>query len=667
MTERARRVLGLDILPGSSPQGAELLFALALVEDGRVVLKAERVSLEEALRLAAEKEVDVIAVDNVYELARDARELASILSRMPGKIPRLVEVTRIGDSNVSIEALCALSGLCEGKPGPLETAEAVALLAYNGVGSEALLFEEETKIVVGRGRVPGQGGMSRERFKRNLELLVKRKVLEIKDQLDKAGLDYDLFLRHGGRGLVGATFIVYAPRERLNGLVKQESGHDLFVEISPVRRDSLAYRPLVRAEQRALRGERYLIVGVDPGMSTGVAVLDFQGDLVSVFSRRLLGRSQLMRLLLQLGRPVVVAVDVNPPPVYARKLAAQTGALLFVPERSMSVEEKRRITSGYPVEDTHQRDALAAALKAFNEYKAKFEEVEKEAARYNLPVSLEYAKYLVLRGRPVSTAVREAVKEYLRLTPREEYALSEVTQESASEQLKFYRRLVERLLSENRALQAELRELSGRAAELEMTVKKLLNIRRDFSKRDLDYLKMSRVVDELRGEVSSLKAQLEAAKFNVDSLARVLVDAALGRTALALKISYVMEEYRDRLGELRGKLARHVLFLDKSYPSDVLRRVLLELKEPSCPLVIITRSEGEAATLEEALPVGACAVPLEKLGGFVETEHLIAVDAERLARALRELSSDEEKIKSLLEEYRRERMMALEGSRVRRS
>ncbi|QOJ79702.1 DUF460 domain-containing protein [Infirmifilum lucidum] len=652
-------MLGLDILPGSSPQAGEPSFAAVLVDGERVVLRVESATLSEVLALVCEKNVEAIAVDNVYELARDLRGLAEVLKRVPGKIPKLIEVTRLGDRVVSVEALCALTGMCHGKLDPLRTAEILALLASKGLGSEVLVFEEETRIHVGRGRVPGQGGMSRERFKRNIEQLVKRKVYEIREKLERAGLDYDLFMRKSGWGIVGATFIVYAPRDRLNGIIKSESGHDLFVEVTPVRRDGIEYRPLSRAEKRVMRSERYLIVGVDPGMTTGVAVLDFSGSVVSVFSRKLLGRGQLIRLLLELGRPAIVATDVTPPPSYVKKLASEIGAVLFSPQHSLSVEEKRMLVSAHAqVENAHQRDALAAALKAFHEYRDKFEAVEREAGRYGFTVPLDAAKFRVVRGVPVSLAVREAVREYLQLTTKEELILQEVSRGSIEDQLKFYRRMTERLLLENKALQLEMREVKSRVFELEDTLRRILHVKRTLG-TDIDKAKLEAKVEQLQGELVELRDQLQEYSGRLEKLEGILVGLVTGRYRLALKLSWLLERIREDEGVLQS-IVDPVIFVDRHYPLDTMKAIVEKLASSSGRGIIIVRGRGELETFYKVTPPEFYLTSLEDVVDYVDVGPILVLESRRLVEAVKSrYSSNASRIRDILEEYRRERVKSL--------
>ena len=653
-----RRVLGLDILPGSSAEAGEPLYACAVVSEGRVVERVERVRWSEIASLAARYGVGAIALDNVRELGGES-EIAALMRSLPAGV-RLVEVTRVAGEQLSVEALCALTGLCGGKPSPLETAELAALLAYQGVGSEVLVFEEETVITVGRGRVPGQGGMSRERYKRGIELLVRRKVAEIREALEKAKLDYDLFVRKSGEGYTGATFIVYAPREALAGLVRQERGHDLFVEIEPVRREKLEYRALGARVREPARPARSLIVGVDPGTTTGVAVLNLRGEVVALFSRRLLGRGQLTRTLYDLGHPVVIATDVEPPPSYVRKLAASLGAVLFVPPRPLSIEEKRRLAeealsgSGYRIRDSHQRDALAAAFKAYLSFKEKLEDVEREAERRGLPIPLEEAKLLVIRGEPVASAVVKVARKHFGIEPRAAHQpLPAEQEEKPGASLAS---IVEQLLSENYALRRELRELREELEEKVSALHRLLKVRG--SAPSSEVVKLEARLESVNRELERIRREHEELQREHARAVYELTGLVTGRRCAALKLSSALKLLDQ--GLLRpGALADPLIYVDKELPLDLLRDALLKLKDPARPMVVVTREAVD--NLSQALPLGVVPVPLTTLCSAAEWGDFLFLDREELEDALRKAcpAGEAERVKKAFEEYKRRRAAEL--------
>jgi len=109
----------------------------------------------------------------------------------------------------------------------------------------------------------------------------------------------------------------------------------------------------------------YIIVGVDPGTTCALAAVDFSGRVVGVYSSRDMGVSQAVSRIISMGRPSVIASDVNPAPEFVSTVASRFGVKLFVPEKTLQVSEKLTLTRGCGTGDAHQRDALAAALYAY--------------------------------------------------------------------------------------------------------------------------------------------------------------------------------------------------------------------------------------------------------------------------------------------------------------
>jgi predicted RNase H-like nuclease (RuvC/YqgF family) len=127
-----------------------------------------------------------------------------------------------------------------------------------------------------------------------------------------------------------------------------------------------------------------LIVGIDSGISVGIAILDSNGKIVSVMSKRQQNRGEVIKHILKFGNPLVIASDVNPAPKFVEKIASSLGSKLFYPEFSMTRKEKENIVDDFEeeIKGSHQKDALAAGLKAFKSYHGIILKV-KEAAGKN--------------------------------------------------------------------------------------------------------------------------------------------------------------------------------------------------------------------------------------------------------------------------------------------
>jgi predicted RNase H-like nuclease (RuvC/YqgF family) len=123
----------------------------------------------------------------------------------------------------------------------------------------------------------------------------------------------------------------------------------------------------------------YIIVGIDPGKTMGIACLDLSGGLVFAGHSANEGLSWAVSTLSSVGIPVIVAGDKQNPSRMVRRINAAVGARLFTPEKEESIAEKRAIGNGARLSNQHERDAYVAAVSAFKRYSSKFRQAEHAA------------------------------------------------------------------------------------------------------------------------------------------------------------------------------------------------------------------------------------------------------------------------------------------------
>ena len=117
-----------------------------------------------------------------------------------------------------------------------------------------------------------------------------------------------------------------------------------------------------------------IIVGVDPGTTVGVAILNINGELLFVGSKKNAKRNEIVNLISKFGKPLIVSADRNPPPKYVKRLASNFGAKIFFPDEDMSLTVKNRLAKKFSeeIKDSHQMDAAAAAIRAWKNYRDSF-------------------------------------------------------------------------------------------------------------------------------------------------------------------------------------------------------------------------------------------------------------------------------------------------------
>jgi hypothetical protein len=172
--------------------------------------------------------------------------------------------------------------------------------------------------------------------------------------------------------------------------------------------------------ERTHRSHMGIIVGFDPGLTVGIAILNLKGNLISLASFKKIRRSEIVSHIINYGKTVLVATDVYTPPKTVRKLASTLNSKIWSPYRSMSVESKIDIVDSY-IQDigkeqtlfelpqnAHERDALAAAVKTYRDHLNKFRQIEKRAEKAELSYdAVDSIKIRVINGTSISNAIEQ--------------------------------------------------------------------------------------------------------------------------------------------------------------------------------------------------------------------------------------------------------------------
>ncbi|GBF08559.1 conserved hypothetical protein [Aeropyrum pernix] len=655
-----RVVMGVDIVSGEPGSRSARYAVVILGESGRLLEKHESVSLARLIRVAWSRQPDILAVDNVFELGRSERDVGRVASMLPPKT-RLVQVTLEGGRLASLREVAERYGIrMEKKLTPTATAYLLAVLALEGAGTPVSVLEEKTLVTVSRARSGSSGGWSQARYQRRVRAAISQAVSRIRESLDRAGLDYDLNYRRSEGGIESATFIVYAPREKLEGVVRRREGPDYTVRIKPVARSRILTLP--DAPERSSP----IIVGIDPGITTGLAVLDINGRLLHAESGKSLDRSRVTEIVYGLGRPVIVAVDVADPPETAKKLAAQWGAMLYTPPADLTTSEKwglaRRVL-GSSVEDTHVRDAAAAAYKAYLALESKLRYVERAIEKMGIDVDVERVKIDVIRGATLAEALERAIEEELGdgepEVPRAEQGARQHQEEGAGDggsvykEMSALREMLEALRIENSSLKRRLEEMEAEVMMLKAQLERARaraksdhGIRREAEMMRERVRKLERRLEESAMMVEELKGELEELRRAVELLGR-------GTHLLAVEVDRLtLKTVREAVAAMRGGRLILVLRGGDTFTWDAVE----ELAKAGVEAVVADHPSSPAANALKSRRVPVIPireVQVLRLGGYV----LVSSEVLRLAeemraewRRRREASVD---IIRIVEEYRR--------------
>ncbi|AGK61525.1 hypothetical protein Asulf_01548 [Archaeoglobus sulfaticallidus PM70-1] len=478
-------IFGIDIVKGSLRGRIRPEYALVVLDNDKE--EEYRVTRSKLFRMVRELKPDIVAFDSIQELFSSKRELVDFLKVLPSSI-KFVQIA----GKESLHAIARRYGIRMNIRSPADEARACAYLASFGVGSEISVFFDKTIITVSRNRSLGKGGWHQNRYRRRVHDEVRMIFNEIKEILKNKGFEFSEDVRFGYGGISRGTLLVNAERSEVP--INSFKTKNVQVRVEAIERDKIEYIPLKKRV-------RHLIVGIDPGSTVGVAVLDLDGKVLGVRSKKGWSFSEVIEYILSFGKPVIVATDKSNAPEYVSKVRSAFNAIIYTPRDDMSVERKIQLTRGYKVFNDHERDALSSAIEAFNSYKNKLMNIEK---RMPAGYDLDAVKAGVIKGIPLKTILGEERRE-------EKKEKKTVPSKVDREEIKRKDRLIEELYEENRILKEEIKELRR---EIESLKQRIVSISREEHER----IRRDNYIKTLEAENKRLRMELSEKNSKIDEL-----------------------------------------------------------------------------------------------------------------------------------------------------
>jgi len=441
------------------------------------------VSTFRLLRKLSSAKADILAVDSLQEIAPEQHALCRFMQALPPQT-RLVQVTG-GERPESLGKVAARYNIRFNRFDPHAEARTTAQVAALGAGVEVMAFENTCEIVVSRHRSPGKGGWSQNRYIRRVHGAVRMKGREIEGKLRSAGLKYRKVERQAFGGCSRVAFQVAAPREMIP--VGASRRADIQVRIGSRRLDRIRFKPLSGKKT-------YIITGIDPGTTTGIAAIDLDGNLLHLSSARQMAMSDIIEEIYTIGKPLIIATDVQPMPYSVEKVRRAFGALPYAPKQDVSVEAKLEATSGYSYTNDHERDALSAALDACRHYKNKFRNIAK---RVPPGYDLDEVRARVIRGKPLEWVLAD-----LRGAPEPREGDEEVPEPESGgkydERVIMLDGMVKRLRNYVDDLQTELKDYRRMAESLQDQIQRERRSSERRMRKDIEITKRDAIIRSLK-------------------------------------------------------------------------------------------------------------------------------------------------------------------------
>ncbi|MFA9516655.1 DUF460 domain-containing protein [Halopenitus sp. H-Gu1] len=623
------------------------------------------VSLRKLFRLIDDQEPARIATDNAYELAADKGELVQLLRSLPDGT-RLVQVTG-AERPEPLSRVASRHGIPH-ESDPMAEAEAAARLAAVNVGHEVTAFTDETRVKVARGRSTGKGGWSQDRYTRRIHGNVKKRTRQVESELRSANLEYDREVTEKYGGYSNAIFTVSARPENIP--ISSSRAGDVRVEIERERRDGIEFGPLVERRD-------HVIVGIDPGTTTAVAVVGFDGTVHDVHSTRTADTGDVIEWIVERGRPAIIAADVEPMPDTVEKFRRSFDAAEWIPDSDLPIDEKLHRTREIETENDHERDALAAALFALDDHADQFDRIaEKTPPRLDRDAVIAR---VIADEQSVESAIvdlRDDADPGGTNGDGGGDGTSDGDEESDEPDLSEEEREIRRLRDRVDRLEGHVDDLTDKLDARDDRIDDLETELSDAKRKERIEARERRSVSRLERETDRLERERDEARERVDELEDKLerlkalwkldhsdfTDVAAGRDLLAVKVveQFTLDAIETADREY-GLAPDDVVYLRDA--SGAGRRTALRLAETEPRLVLRAGNLSDAADavlFDASIPVAPAddvtIQEVDELAVARESDVEAAIDDWKRRAEKRERARNAELVDQIISEHRAERL-----------
>jgi predicted RNase H-like nuclease (RuvC/YqgF family) len=382
-----------------------------------------------------------------------------------------------------------------------------------------------------------------------------------------------------------------------------------------------------------------VIVGIDPGTTSAFAVLSFDFKVIAIKSKKEYSLGGIIQDIYRYGNPILVGTDKKEIPSFIKEFSQKTGAKIYSPkydtkkgEKLFIVKEKRFIDL---VKNTHETDALASAIYAYNEYLQLIKKVNSFVEKNNKE---ELKDKLLIKVITENKNIIEAVTELETIPVKKlakviEYPHTEKKEPTHEEkEITWLREFTQKLKDEIRDLKEENDFLKQKKIDITKVTRKTLSFKEN---RALSLEKENR----------NLKKEIEQ-KNNIIKKLDSFISECKNNVLLKKLKNLGSEEYTAKKDLLKISKEDNLLVEDISIMSE---NVLCDLKE-NVKVIIYVKGLNKEVSQNFVL------FEKNKFDLF-ETKHFALVNKDKFEKEVEKANKKKEpfSIKEILEEYKRER------------
>jgi len=400
-----------------------------------------------------------------------------------------------------------------------------------------------------------------------------------------------------------------------------------------------------------------LIVGIDPGTTVGIAILDLKRDIVDISSSKNFSVDNIVEHLLKFGTPVIIATDVSNVHQTVEKVSSSFQCKTFAPATPLSIREKNEITKEYSVSNAHERDALASALKAYDHYRTKFENIDARLEDLGAKNLSSAVKTLVLRDFTVKNALNT-------LTKKEEPEEKKIVKKEIQKKVETPEKIsLERIKKYNKELLEKIKLMEKENEMLKRKNKKILN------EIDIE-TRRSEIIQQKKRVINSLKEEIKSKEEKILELQQIIRDLKgirtleLSEEAHTVKVLdyFTKEEIRSLDTKFKIKKGDIIYIKDPSGGGGSTAELLVEKQIKALIVEDPRRMSHNAKQVfeNEDIPVLNLNTKIVENFGIVDKEEFRDAYSEWKTKAKIKAAEKKEKwLNKLLKEYKKERIKKL--------
>lgn len=348
---------------------------------------------------------------------------------------------------------------------------------------------------------------------------------------------------------------------------------------------------------------RALIVGIDPGTTIGLCIIDFNANLIELSSHRNIKIYSIIKRIIENGKAIVISCDKKKIPEYVNEIRATLGCIVSAPKEDLSTIEKEMIVKEFgfdeAVKDSHQRDACASALFAYKRLRQKIDKIRDKTGEelpsqgilsgvlinnYNIKkaIDIEEKRLLDLESK----GKREEKSEKKRKEKGEER--SELKNKGKYEAMK---RELELLEKSNALLKQRLEELSDKKSSEDKSFNSIKEeIKRIIKSNDAEKKLLRLLINDIRKENIQINRRYKRAREELKSIKDAAVDSSTGFCW------YCDHLKKDRIKRMNLELNREII-VKQLY--ELRNPVIEELKRHNARVFYIEGHKNEIERLRQ--------------------------------------------------------------------